>query len=78
MSSHNAVSDKETVVNHITRYLIKAGVIVDNITSISHPSQIENNVTHFISFENKIDYSLLIYLKAIYGVGYSLQITSFL
>ena len=58
MSNHNAV-----VANHITRYLVKAGVKVDNITSITHRSQIENNVTHFISFQNKIDYTLLVYLK---------------
>ena len=58
MSNYNAV-----VASHIIRYLVKAGVKVDNITTITHRSEIEKNVTHFISFENKIDDTLLIYLK---------------
>jgi CheY-like chemotaxis protein len=58
MDTHNTV-----VANHIARYLVKIGVNVDQVTAITQLKQLESNVTHLISFENKLSGDLFIEIK---------------
>ncbi len=55
---------KNTVVaNHIARYLVKIGINVDKITAIAELKKLSVNVTHIISFENKLSGNLFLHVK---------------
>ena len=67
-NTHIAISilmnkQNSIVANHIARYLVKIGVNVDKITAITQLSQIPDETTHLISFENSLCGDLFIDIK---------------
>ena len=48
------------VANHISRYLVKIGVNIDNIHIITNTKDISTDITHLITFENKLSKDILL------------------
>jgi len=55
--------DNSVVANHIARYLVKIGVNVDKITAITQLKQLSSDITHIISFENRLSGDLFLHVK---------------
>jgi len=58
MDTNNSV-----VANHIARYLVKIGINVDKITAITQLKHLSSDVTHLISFQNRLSGDLFTYIK---------------
>ncbi len=55
--------ENSVVANHIARYLVKIGIKVDKITAITQLKQLPSDITHIISFEDKLSGDLFSQVK---------------
>ncbi len=55
--------DDSFVAKHIVRYLVKIGINTDKIYLFSSMKQIKSDITHLITFEEKLSGDLFVYIK---------------